>query len=270
LKEYIKANRELWDELTNIHLQATDYYNIESFRSGVSTLRSIELEEVGDVVGKSLLHLQCHFGLDTLSWARLGAVVVGVDLSPESIRVANSLKRDMGIAAKFLCSDVYDLPQVLTDQFDIVFSSYGVLLWIPDLGRWAKIIASFLNRGGSFFMVDGHPFSMILRNDDKDPTLKVCRPYFHSRLPREGKNECDYANPNVTINRPSYTWHHSLSDVINSLTSAGLEIESFLEYPYCDKPYHSFMDAREDGWWSFKAQPDLIPLTFSVKAVKRY
>lgn len=268
MREYTKANRELWNELTAIHINSNQYYDIEAFKSGASTLKSIELEGVGDVAGKSLLHLQCHFGLDTLSWARLGAAVVGVDFSQESILIAKILSQDIGVGGRFLCADVYDLPKVLNERFDIVFSSYGVLLWLPDLRRWAEIISGLLDQGGIFFMVEGHPFSMLLRNDDNDATLRVCRSYFYTAKPREGKDETDYANPDVRISRPSYTWRHSLSDVINSLVSAGLNIKCFREFPYCDNPYHSFMELAEDGWWCFKDQPDLIPLMYSVKAVK--
>ena len=127
MDEYIKGNRDLWNELTPIHAQS-EFYDMEGFKNGRSSmLYPIELEEMGDVSGKSLLHLQCHFGMDTLSWARLGAVVTGVDFSDKSIELARSLSEELGIEADFVCCDIYDLPENLKGEFDIVYTSGGVL-----------------------------------------------------------------------------------------------------------------------------------------------
>ena len=126
MDEYLKKNRELWNEITPIHARSA-FYDVEGFKKGRSTLDSIELEELGDVSGKSLLHLQCHFGLDTLSWARRGAKVTGVDFSDEAITQARSLSEETSIKANFICSNIYDLPDVIEDQFDIIFTSYGIL-----------------------------------------------------------------------------------------------------------------------------------------------
>ncbi len=143
MDEYLKKNKELWNELTAIHA-GSEFYDVDGFKRGKCSLSSIELEELGDVSGKSLLHLQCHFGLDTLSWARLGARVTGVDFSDKAIDLARSLSRDLKIEADFVQSDIYDLPDNLDGEFDIVFTSGGVLPWLPDLKRWAEIITHFL------------------------------------------------------------------------------------------------------------------------------
>ena len=155
LERYFESNRRHWNEATS--LQASSAFNdLERFRSGASTLRSIELEELGDVSGKSLLHTQCNFGLDTMSWARLGADVTGVDFSDNAIELARSLSRNEAVDAEFVLSNVYDLPDVLDASYGIVFASYGVLYHLPDLRRWAEIMASLLKPGGTFYIVDFH------------------------------------------------------------------------------------------------------------------
>src|SRR5215471_11552990 len=149
-------NRDAWDLRTRAHLGST-FYDVASFKAGRNTLRPPEREELGDVRGRTLLHLQCHFGLDTLSWARLGASVTGADFSEESIAVATSLAAELGLDARFVCADLYELPDVLDGQFDIVVTTYGVLSWLPDLDRWARVVAHFLRPGGTFCLVEIHP-----------------------------------------------------------------------------------------------------------------
>ena len=169
---YMRSNLEHWNKLTPIH-ERSKFYDVESFKSGKSTLKSIELEELGDVSGRSLLHLQCHFGLDTMSWARLGARVTGVDFSDRAISLAQELSKELGIEADFVCSDVYDLRSILDKQFDIVFTSYGILCWLPDLRRWAEVIAHFLRPGGTFYMVEGHPFVDVFDHLENATELKI-------------------------------------------------------------------------------------------------
>jgi SAM-dependent methyltransferase len=265
MDKYIGMNRELWNELTLIHSRS-NYYDVEGFKSGKSTLRPIELEELGDVYGKSLLHLQCHFGLDTLSWARLGARVTGVDFSDRAIDLARRLSKEVGIEASFVQSDIYDLPENLDGQFDIVFTSYGVLCWLPDLGRWAEIIARFMKPGGTFYMVADHPLNNIFESKKDSQELKVAYPYFHSPEPTEWGPGSSYADPKAKVSHPSYEWTHSLSDVFNALISAGLRIEFVHEFPVCAYQRFPFMEQDEDGWWRLKG--DNIPLTFSLKATK--
>lgn len=141
------------------------FYNVDEFKKGKITLKDIELAELGDVKNKSLLHLQCHFGLDTLSWARLGAEVTGVDFSEEAIEYAKRLSQELDIPARFICSNIYDTIELITDKFDIVFTSYGVLCWLPDLVEWAEIISHFLRCGGIFYIVEFHPVNNIFDNE---------------------------------------------------------------------------------------------------------
>jgi SAM-dependent methyltransferase len=278
MDEYMKENRDLWNEITAIHI-ASDFYNVEGFKHGRSSmLYPIELEEMGNVSGKSLLHLQCHFGMDTLSWARLGAKVTGVDFSDKSIESARSLSEEIGIAADFICSNIYDLPENLKGTFDIVYTSGGVLCWLSDLKRWAEIISHFLKPRGFFYILERHPFSCVF-DDSPDVTgLKVKYSYFHTPEPTKWEPQYDYTSsvkgslkwinddPDAVVTHGSYEWTHSLGDIINALISGGLKIESLHEFPMIFYKCLSFMEQDDDGRWRIKG--DKIPLIFSLKASK--
>ena len=173
---YMEANRRSWDARTPTHF-GSRFYDVDGFRAGASSLQSIEIEEVGDVDGKSLLHLQCHFGLDTMSWARLGARATGVDFSEEAVSLARSLSEELGIDADFVVSNVYDLPDVLDQRFDVVFTSYGALTWLPDLERWADVAAHFLEPGGFLYVVDSHPFGSVFYDEEDAVELRPFYPY---------------------------------------------------------------------------------------------
>ncbi|MGH2730144.1 MAG: class I SAM-dependent methyltransferase, partial [Actinomycetota bacterium] len=160
MDEYTKLNRDLWDELASIHA-ASDFYDVADFKAGGIHLGDHEVKEVGDVRGKDLLHLMCHIGVDTLSWARLGARVTGADLSEESISTARALAREVGIDATFVASDVYDLPSNLDGEFDIVYMSRGVLGWLPNLAKLGRVVAGFLRAGGTFYISEIHPLAQV-------------------------------------------------------------------------------------------------------------
>lgn len=177
MDQYIRANQLNWDERVPIHI-ASKSYDLDSFIAGRCSLRSIELDELGDVSGKSLLHLQCHFGMDTLSWARQGAIVTGVDFSAHAIEVAKTLAKKLNIEAKFILSNIYELPQNLDECYDIVFTSYGVLCWLSDLEKWANVIAHFLKPNGIFYIVDGHPIANMIDSESNDQ-LKISYSYFN-------------------------------------------------------------------------------------------
>jgi SAM-dependent methyltransferase len=265
VEQYFQANRDLWDEKTSIH-EKSGFYDLEGFKKGQCSLKSIELNEVGGVKGKSLLHLQCHFGLDTLSWARLGARTTGVDFSEKAIDLACSLSRDLSIPSDFICSNIYDLPDVLKGEFDIIFTSYGVLCWLPDLKKWARIIAHFLKPGGFFYIAEGHPFLIVFDNSEKARTFEVSDSYFYEPEPIKWEPEGDYTDRKAVVVHPSYEWTHGLGDVINSLIGAGLRIDFLHEFPVAPYRWSPFTELTEDGWWH--APGDKVPLTFSLKATK--
>lgn len=268
MDEHTRANQALWDEKTEIH-KDTPFYDLPGFIAGKNALQSIELEEMGDVKGKSLLHLQCHFGMDTLSWARLGAKVTGVDFSPKAIELAKSISAEIDVPGRFIQSEVYTLPDVLDEQFDIVFTSYGVLVWLGDLVRWGQVIEHFLKPGGTFYIAEMHPFAMTLDNETEDPVLQFMYPYFHSAEPMKFETAGTYADPDADVIVPfQFEWSHSMGDIINALTSAGLQIEYLHEFPFCAYQMLPFMEKREDGWWHLPEGMPELPLMFSIKASK--
>ena len=268
VNKYENANREHWNECTPIHAKSK-FYDVDGFRSGKISLMSVEREELGDVAGKSLLHLQCHFGLDTMSWARLGAGVTGVDFSDKAIDLARSLSNELGIEAQFVLSNVYDLPDVLEGQYDIVFTSYGVLCWLPDLTRWAEIAAHFIKPGGTFYIVDGHPFGHVFYDGDDATELKVHYRYTHQPSePDELGPGPTYTDGSPKLSSTTYEWNHSVGDILNSLISAGLTIEFFHEFPFAGWPALPMMEKGQDGWWRLKDARESVPFVFSLKATK--
>jgi ubiquinone/menaquinone biosynthesis C-methylase UbiE len=256
-------NRKSWNVLTVLHMES-DFYNLEGFKKGETSLKHVEIEELGDIKGKKLLHLQCHFGMDTLSLARLGAEVVGIDISDTSVKKAKELSKELNIPARFIRSNVYDTEQILDETFDIVFTSYGAINWLSDLDKWAKIINRFLKKDGIFYMVEFHPFFYTL-NDKSE----IENSYFKS-IPLETIVESSYTDNSEVSGKDlkNIEWHHSLSEVLNSIISNGLTIEFLNEFPY--QVYNCFPGLTEveiDKWVSEK-HGDKIPYMYSLKAKK--
>lgn len=259
----LETNREHWNELVGVHVRAPGAYDVESFRAGRSTLKPIEVQEVGDVEGKRLLHLQCHFGMDTLSWARRGARVVGVDFSSEAVSLARRLSTEMDVPAEFVCSNVYELPDSLDGRLDIVFTSYGVLCWLPDLRSWAEVIAHFLSPGGFFYIAEQHPVGSIFT--ERDGELVASGPYFDVG-PFEESRGGSYADCTVVLqNKTSFEWQHSLSDIVNALIAAGLRIDFLHEFPFCMFRALPSMVKSDDGWCRMPGYEN-VPFLFTLKA----
>lgn len=266
MDEYLQANQEHWDRWTREH-EVSPFYDLAGFKAGKDRLRSIELNELGDVSGKTLLHLQCHFGMDTLAWARRGASVTGVDLSIKSITLARSLSQELNIPARFICSDIYQLMQKLNGQFDIVFTSYGVLHWLSDLHRWGEIIAHFLKPNGIFYIVEDHPtFRMF--TTEAETKIQLANPYFYSETPEQVVMSGSYATNNQGEISSFYLWNHSISEVINALIDAGLKIEFLHEFPFAARAKFPFMEKGVDGWWRLPKHYVQIPFLFSLQARK--
>jgi SAM-dependent methyltransferase len=267
ISEYLKANQETWNTWTRYHVESK-FYDVDRFKAGAKTLDPIALAGPGDVTGKSLLHLQCHFGIDTLLWARLGAQVTGVDFSEEAIKAARALASELGIAATFIHSDLYDLPQHLSGQFDVVFTSHGVLCWLPDLEPWARVIAHFLKPGGIFYIVEGHPVALLFDERREGAELRLFYPYFQGRDPVRAEERGSYAVPDAPIHRVTYQWIHPMAEIIGSLLRAGLRITAFEEYPFAAWAMFPWMERRADRWWQLPPGRESIPLMFSLKATK--
>jgi len=271
MDKYVKANQRLWNAWTLHHVRS-EFYDVEGFKAGRQRRRqafdALEIHLLGDVTGKSLLHLQCHFGLDSFAWARRGAVVTGVDFADEAIKAARGLAGEMGVPATFVHSNVYDLPANLGGQFDIVFTSHGVLGWLPDLEAWAKVVAHFLTPGGVFCLIDGHPFALIFDDRHKEPELRLLYPYFQGPEPVREEHAGSYAAPDAPLHSVEHIWLHTMSDIIGALIRAGLRLASFEEYPYVAWPMFPWMEERADGAWQFPAGVGHVPLMFSLTATK--
>lgn len=263
MDQRLSLNRRNWNQRTPVHAGSRSY-DLDGFRAGRQSLRPIELEAVGDAAGRSLLHLQCHFGLDTISWARLGVRATGVDFSDRAIALARELNAEAGTNARFICSDVYSLPAVLKQQFDWVFTSYGVLAWLPDLARWAQVVHRHLVPGGSFLIVDFHP--LLSTYEPAPQGHEVANSYFHHELAVPG-NQPTYAGGG-RIESPCFEWQHSLGDVVSALCDTGLVIESLTEFPFCYYRALPHMVRGADGWWRFPENNDSIPQMYSIKARK--
>lgn len=260
MENYLKINRESWNKRTADHLES-EFYDVQGFLNGKSSLNSIELELLGDIKGKTILHLQCHFGQDTISLSRMGAETMGVDLSDKAIEAAQKLAEKDGSGAKFICSDVYDLPNHLEAKFDIVFTSYGTIGWLPDLDKWANVISHFLKPNGKFIMVEFHPFVWMFDNDFKEIEYR----YFKSDAIYT--TESSYTE-NSSQKNEFISWNHSLSEVINNLISNGLRIDLLNEYDY--SPYNCFNHTNESEPGKFRINhlKDKIPMVYSIAATK--
>ena len=261
--DYVELNRHAWNMRTTYHVQSS-FYHIKEFTKGESSPNAIELTLPGDIKGKSILHLQCHFGQDSLSLARMGAEVTGIDLSDKAIGEAKSLNNQLGLNATFICCNIYNLTQHLHKQFDIVFTSYGTINWLPDLEQWGNIISTFLKRGGRFVFAEFHPVIWMYDNDFE----KIDYKYFKADPICETETGT-YADKNAPIKYESVTWNHSLGEVFQALLSNNLVIKHFQEYEY--SPYACFNGTKEiaPGKHVIEKFGDKIPMVYSIIAEKQ-
>lgn len=260
--QYLKKNKDAWNQKTAQHIHS-EFYELDAFLAGKNVLREVELGLLGNIKGKKILHLQCHFGMDTLCLARMGAQVTGVDLSDQAIEQARKLNIDLKLDADFICCDLYSLPQHLTEEFDLVFTSYGTIGWLPDLDKWASIIQRYLKPKGKFVMVDFHPFIWTFDDDMQ----KISYDYFKTNEIVE-VTDGTYADRNAPIKTETISWNHSLDEILSSLLKNDLRLTHFGEYDY--SPYTCFnnLEEREPGKFVFKHIPFRIPMMYSIIAEK--
>lgn len=262
-QNYIEINRQSWNNRTDAHINS-EFYDLKGFLEGKSSLNQIELDLLGDINGKTILHLQCHFGQDSISLSRLGAKVTGIDLSDKAIESAKQIAKDTNSNTKFLCCNIYELPNHLDETFDLVFTSYGTIGWLPDLDKWAKIISNFLKPNGQFVFVEFHPVVWMF----DDNFEKINYTYLNSGAIIE--TECGtYANKNAEITQSNVMWNHGISEVLNSLINNGLEIKSFDEFDY--SPYDCFNKTIEFEPKKFRIKHlnNKIPMVYSLLATRK-
>jgi SAM-dependent methyltransferase len=265
------ANQRLWEAWTAVHAEG-EFYDLAGFRDGGIRLRDEEIAAIGDVRGRTLLHLQCHFGIDTLSWARLGARVTGADFSPAAIGLAREIAADIGIEdARFVESNLYELPEHLDGEFDVVYTSRGVLGWLPDIRGWARVVAHFLAPGGTFFIMEAHPVIQIFENEGVAPgELRPTYPYWEHRDPLVFDVKGSYADPDADVGeQKEHGWNHGLGEIVTALIDAGLQIESLEEHPFLHWGA-DFLVETEPGSGLFVLPPGAgeLPLMFSLRATK--
>lgn len=262
MENYLDINRKLWNAKVDAHLKS-DFYFVEEFVKGRNSLNSIELELLGDIKDHEILHLQCHFGQDSISLSRLGAKVTGVDLSDEAIAAAKVLAKRCETDTEFIVSDVYELPGILDKKFDIVYTTYGTIGWLPDLKKWAKVISNFLKPGGKLIFVEFHPFIWMYDND----FTKIEYDYFHGE-PIIETSEGTYADQTAKISLQEISWNHELSAVMMSLINEDLEIKNIREYNY--SPYSCFknMVEIEKGKYQIPQFGAKVPYVYSIVAQK--
>ena len=260
---YLEINRNAWNNKIEAHLKS-EFYDLDGFLKGKSSLNEFELALLGDIRGKTILHLQCHFGQDSISLSRLGAIVTGVDLSDRAIESAREIAKDTQSNTTFICCNIYELPKHLNETFDIIFTSYGTIGWLPDLNKWAEIVSQFLKPNGQFVFVEFHPVVWMF----DDNFEKIDYKYFNSGAILETESGT-YADKNAEITQSYVMWNHGISEVLNNLIKHGLEIKSLDEYDY--SPYNCFNKTIEFEPKKYRIGhlDDKIPMVYSIHAFRK-
>lgn len=255
------ANRTAWNARAQLHV-GSKFYDVEGFVAGKNSLTTLELELLGDVRGKKILHLQCHFGQDTLSMARMGAVVTGLDISDTAITEARKLAERCGLKSEWVTSNVINHRAELDGKFDVVFTSYGTIGWLPDLKPWAANIVRYLKPGGRFVFAEFHPVVWMFDNDFKT----VAYSYFNREMIVE-EEKGSYADREATIKLASYSWNHGLGEVLGELLNAGLRIDRFEELD--GSPHDCFNNTVKgaDGLFRIAGMEGKLPMVYALTAI---
>jgi 2-polyprenyl-3-methyl-5-hydroxy-6-metoxy-1,4-benzoquinol methylase len=263
-ENYLQINKQTWNNKVSIHV-ASDFYEQENFIKGKNTLPQTDLEALGDVNGKRILHLQCHFGQDSLSLARLGAKVTGIDFSEEAITKAKALNETLELDAEFICCDVYDTLQHITEKYDIVYASYGTIGWLPDLDKWATVISGALKPNGKLVFFEFHPVVWMFDNDFNE----VFYNYFKSE-PILEEETGTYADRTAEVAYKTITWNHSLSEVFQSLLKQKINIKYFKEFDYSNYNCFSHTEEFEIGKFRIQKFGNKIPMMYGIVGELEY
>ncbi len=268
--DYLEVNRRNWDERAGVHAASVEY-GIQRFRDDPAHLSDVvryDLPRLGDISGQRVVHLQCHIGTDTLSLARLGAQVTGLDLSGESIRVARELAAGQ---VDHVEGPVYDARALLSGEFDLVYTGIGALCWLPDIDRWAHVVASLLRPGGRLFIREGHPVFWAM-DYDTPGELRLTYPYFATQEPVVESVPTSYAGiDQVIANDTTMSWNHGIGEIITAVLNNGMELTAFEEHrsvPWNPLP-EGMMTCDDRGEWSLLEHGERVPLTYTLQALKR-
>jgi SAM-dependent methyltransferase len=262
---WVRLNRASWDEAVPYHL-ASEFYDVEGFVAGDERLDPFEIEELGPVEGRTLLHLQCHIGLDTICWARHGAVVTGLDFSAPALAAAREIAARCDVEALFVEGEVYGAVEVLAHQYDVVYTGKGALNWLPDIGSWARVVAALTRRGGTVYLTEFHPFVWVFA----DESLDVAYDYFHRDEPFLDESPGTYADPAAPLaNTATNEWAHPIGDVVSALAGAGFRVDLLHEHAHSRQQRWPFMQQVPHKRFELPAAMPSLPLLYSLKATKR-
>ncbi|MDP3415954.1 bifunctional 2-polyprenyl-6-hydroxyphenol methylase/3-demethylubiquinol 3-O-methyltransferase UbiG [Falsiroseomonas sp.] len=263
----IAANRLNWDDRAEIHLRdSTGFYGINAVRAGEKRLDPIVDGELGDVAGLRVAHLQCHFGLDTVRLARRGAIATGLDFSPRAIAGARALGAELGLPVRFVEGNVYDAATLLDGPFDLVYVTWGALCWLPDMTRWARVVAALLAPGGALYLADSHPAMNAL--DEQDERLVLARPWqVPIDAPFRYNDTTTYTGaPDMLAHSQTYEWAHSFSAILGALLAAGFRLDFLHEHETLPWPAFPMMEPAGAGMFRLPASTPALPLAFSLRA----
>ncbi len=274
MEHYYEFNRASWDERAPAHAASPDYA-FERFVEDPAFLSEVvrfDLPRLGDINGLRGVHLQCHIGTDTLSLARLGAQMTGLDLSPTSLAHARELSRRAGPHVEFVEAELYDAVSVLgAGAFDLVFTGIGALCWLPSVSRWAQIVADLLVPGGRLFIREGHPVLWSLSYERPDRLLVLEYPYFELEQPQVWDDPGTYVETDVVFEQnTTHEWNHGLGEIVTAVLDAGMDLTMLVEHrsvPW--EPLPGQMVKDEHGEWHLADHPERAPLTYTLQAVKR-
>jgi SAM-dependent methyltransferase len=270
LDQYREANRANWDSRVDSHY-GSDIYGISRFvddSNFVGEVVSFDKEKMPDLAGRKLIHLQCHIGTDTIGLARLGADVTGIDFSEKSIEAANRLSDECGTPGRFLVSELYDASEKVPEKFDVVYTGVGAICWLPDIQGWAKVVASFLDEGGFFYMREGHPVMWSLDDERDDDELVIKYPYFSQSEPLRFVEETTYAGDGALSSPVIYDWNHGMAEVLQALIDAGLRIDQVEEYDALEWEAGAVNVLGDDGMFRLANGRERLPVMWSVLATK--
>lgn len=268
MHEGVAANRAHWNERVAVHLRSA-FYNVDGFRRGETDLGPIEAAEIGDIAGLRVAHLQCHFGMDTMYLARRGARVTGLDFSANAIAAAKTLAAETGSSADFVEGDVYEAPRLLGEGVhDLVFTSWGTIIWLPDIVRWAQVVAALLKPGGQLYFLDGHPLGMALEQGGVDAPILPTYGYFRD-APLEFEGQGSYADRDAVFTHTrSVEWTHPIGSIVGALLAAGMRLTALREHDAAAWQMWPCLVQGTDGLWRMPADRPNLPLSLTIEAVK--